>query len=532
MADASRVGQRAGRPFHPGESPATHFRRLFPFASRRAPFIFRARMTPRPWLAATALFLVHSAFAQPGEIRKSLCRINNTAQEFNYRVPWLPGQMSGGSGTGWVVKKDRLMTNAHVVSNAKLLTVEKENDPKKYVATVEFIAHDCDLAQLKVEDPDFWKDTKPLALGGVPEIESAVTVYGYPIGGERMSVTKGIVSRVDFRTYSHSVMDSHLCIQIDAAINPGNSGGPVLMDGKVVGVAFQGFSGEVAQNVGYMIPTPVIGHFLKDIEDGHYDRYMDLSIGTFPLLNAGHRRALGLPDDNRGVVVTSVGSASVCAGKLRPGDVLLKIDGIEVQSDGMVQIEGERMQMAEVAERKFKGDTVKFDVLRDGKPVAESVTFERAWPYIHQATSYDPPKYVVFGGLLFQPMNRNLVAVYQFANPRIFHYFAHFIDQELYKERDEVIILTALLPDPINTYLEEFREGILNKVNGTVIRNMKQLAAALAKPADEYVLEFEGVGRPLVLQRSDLEAAHARIRSRYNVLQEQHLEDQATQEVR
>jgi len=484
------------------------------------------------WIAAASLFLVHSAFAQPNEIRKSICRINNTAQEFNYRVPWLPGQMSGGSGTGWVVKANRLMTNAHVVSNAKLLTVEKENDPKKYVATVEFIAHDCDLAQLKVEDPDFWKDTKPLDLGPVPEIESSVSVYGYPIGGERMSVTKGIVSRIDFRTYAHSVMDSHLCIQIDAAINPGNSGGPVMQQGKVVGVAFQGLGGADAQNVGYMIPTPVIGHFLKDIADGHYDRYMDLSIATFPLMNAAHRRALGLPEDDRGLAVTTVGSASVCAGKLRSGDVLLRIDGLDIQSDGMVQIEGERMQMAEVAERKYKGDKLKFEVWRDKKLVTEEVTFERAWPYTHQATSYEPPKYVVFGGLLFQPMNRNLVATYQFANLRVFHHFAHFIEEELYKERDEVIVLTALLPDPINTYLDEFREGIIRKVNGTAIRNVKELAAAFTKQADEYVIEFEGHGRPLVLQRTDLEAARERIRQRYNVLTEQFLGDDATKEAR
>ena len=484
------------------------------------------------WLAAASLFAVHAALAQPNEIRKSLCRINNTAQEFNYRVPWLPGQLGGGSGTGWVVKKDRVMTNAHVVSNAKLLTVEKENDPKKYVATVEFIAHDCDLAQLKVEDPDFWKETKPLDLGPVPEIESSVSVYGYPIGGERMSVTKGIVSRIDFRTYAHSVMDSHLCIQIDAAINPGNSGGPVMQQGKVVGVAFQGLGGADAQNVGYMIPTPVIRHFLKDIEDGHYDRYMDLSIATFPLQNAAHRRALGLPDGDRGLAVTTVGSASVCAGKLRSGDVLLKIDGLDIQSDGMVQIEGERMQMAEVAERKYKGDKVKFEVWRDKKFVTEEVTFDRAWPYTHQATSYEPPKYVVFGGLLFQPMNRNLVATYQFSNPRVFHHFAHFIEEETYKERDEVLVLTALLPDPINTYLEEFREGIVDKVNGTAIRNAKELAAALSKQADEYVIEFEGHGRPLVLQRTDLEAARDRIRQRYNVLQEQFLGDEATTEAR
>ena len=518
---------RWGRPVKTrsiAEVPHFPLSAAFPFASPALRVMFRARMT-RLLLPVISLIAAGSLFAQPGEIRKSLCRISNTAQEFNYRVPWLPGPMGGGSGTGWVVAKDRLMTNAHVVSNARLLTVEKESDPKKYVATVEHIAHDCDLALLKVEDAEFWKDTIPLAVGGVPEIESSVSVYGYPIGGERLSVTQGVVSRIDFRTYAHSVMDSHLTIQIDAAINPGNSGGPVLQGGKVVGVAFQGFSGDVAQNVGYMIPTPVIRHFLKDIEDGTYDRYMDLSIGTFPLLNAAHRRALGVPEDGRGVVVTSVGGASVCSGKLRVGDVLLKIDGLDIQSDGMVELEGERVMMAEVAERRYKGDKVKFEVLRDGKMVTEEVTFDRAWPFIQQATSYDPPRYLVFGGLLFQPMNRNLMVTYQFQNPRVFHYYAHFIEDELYKERDEVIMLTALLPDPINTYLDEFREGIVKQINGRAVRNLKELAAETAKPADEYVIEFEGIGRPLVLQRSDLDTARDRIRQRYRVLEEQFLGD-------
>ena len=465
--------------------------------------------------------------AQPNEVRKSLCRINNVAQEFNYRVPWLPGAQSGGSGTGWVVGENRLMTNAHVVSNARLLTVEKENDPKKYVASIEFIAHDCDLAILKVADPQFWKDTKVLALGEVPEIESSVAVFGYPIGGDRLSVTHGVVSRIDFRTYSHSVMDSHLCIQIDAAINPGNSGGPVMQDGKVVGVAFQGFSGDVAQNVGYMIPTPVVKHMLKDVSDGSYDRYMDLSIGTFPLQNPAHRRALGLPDDDRGVVVTTVASAGVCAGRLQVGDILLKLDGVDIESDGMVQFNGERVMMAEIAERKYKGDTVKFDVLRDGKPLQAVVNFDRAWPYLQQANSYEPPRYVVFGGLLFQPLNRNLLATYQFQSPRIMNVFTRFVEDEMYKERDEVVILTALLPDPLNTYLEEFREGILSTVDGKKVRNLREVSAALAEPRDQYVLEFEGIGRPVVLQRTEVDAARERIRKRYNVLKEQFLGEES-----
>ncbi len=481
---------------------------------------------PQPMkFLAFLLITAATLFAQPNEIRKSLCRVNNTAQEFNYRVPWLPGGMEGGSGTGWVVGKRRLMTNAHVVSNARQLTVEKENDPKKYVAEVEFIGHDCDLAILKVADEGFWKDTRVLSIGGVPEIESMVQVYGYPIGGDRLSVTQGVVSRIDFSPYAHSAMDSHLTIQIDAAINPGNSGGPVLQKGAVVGVAFQGFSGDVAQNVGYMIPTPVVRHFLKDIEDGHYDRYMDLAVGTFPLQNATHRRALGLKEDDRGVVVTSIGEASVCHGKLKLGDVLLRVDGIDIQSDGMIVLGGERVMMAEVGERKFKGDSVKFDILRDGKAAKVDVTFTRAWPYIHQANSYDPPRYVTFGGLLFQPLNRNLMGAYKFSNPRLGYMYQHFIEDELYKERDEIVVLTALLPDTINTFMEEFREGIVEKLNGKKIRNLKELADAIAANGDQFVFEFNGIGRPLVLERKDVEAASDRIRKRYNVLREQFLGD-------
>lgn len=474
--------------------------------------------------ACAFLLLTAAASAQPSEVRKSIARINNTAQEANYRTPWLPGGMSGGSGTGWVIAPDRLLTNAHVVSNARFLTVEKENDPKKYIATVEHIAHDCDLAILKVQDPAFFKGTIPLALGGIPELESTVTVFGYPIGGDRMSVTQGVVSRVDFRTYTHSVVDSHLSIQIDAAINPGNSGGPVMQGGKVVGVAFQGFSGDVAQNVGYMIPTPVIQHFLDDVKDGHYDRYMDLSIGIANTLNPSMRKALGLANDDRGVMVSSVQSAGVCAGKLLVGDVLLAIDGRAIDSDGMLDLDGERVLMSEIAERKFLGATVKFSVMRGKLPMEVTVKFDRAWPFTMLATQYDTqPPYVLFGGLLFQPLSRNLLATYQFTSDRINYFYDFFISKEIYREYPEIVVLSAILPDPLNTYLGEFQQGIVEEINGQKIRSLKEAAEALAKPAEFYVIHFIGYGRPLVLERKAVEAARERIKGRYNVLSEQNL---------
>ena len=181
--------------------------------------------------------------------------------------------------------------------------------------------------------------------------------------------------------------------------------------------------------------------------------------------------------------------------------------------------------LAEVAERKFKGDVVKFDILRDGKPLKQAVEFHEPFAYTHQANSYSPPRYVVNAGLLFQPLNRNLMATYQFQNPRVMYYFTHFVDDELYKDRDETIVLTSLLPDPINTYLDEFREGIVKSVNGKQIRNIKELAAALEEKADRLLIEFEGIGRPLVLSTADVEAARERIRKRYNVQRESYIED-------
>ena len=482
-------------------------------------------MFQRTWqVILPTLLLAVPAFAQPNELRKSVARINTTAQEANYRIPWLPGNSGGGSGTGWVVEGDRLVTNAHVVSNARFITLEKENDPKKYVATVEHIAHDCDLALLKVEDPSFFKYTKPLAIGGIPELESTVSVFGYPIGGERMSVTQGVVSRVDFRTYAHSVVDSHLTIQIDAAINPGNSGGPVLQDGKVVGVAFQGYSGDVAQNVGYMIPTPVIKHFLKDIKDGKYDRYMDLSIGTFPAPNKAMRKALGLTDDDRGVMVTNVSSGGVAAGILKKGDVILSIDGLNVASDGFVDLEGERVPMAEVAERKYLGDAAKFSILREAKPMEVEVKFTGAWQYNIQANRYDEqPAYVLLGGLLFQPLSRNLMTAYTFQNPRIDYFFEYYISKEIYEEHPEIIVLTSILADPLNTYLGEFREQIVDEINERKIKTLKDVAAAFAEKPEFYVIKFIGAGRPLVLERAAVEAARERIKTRYNVTEEQNL---------
>lgn len=458
------------------------------------------------------------------EVAESLVRIEATSQEPNYKAPWSPGEVSSGVGAGFIVQGDRILTNAHVVSNASFLTVNKEGDPKPYAAKVLYVAHDCDLALLSVDKAEFFNGTTALELGDIPAIESLVSVYGYPIGGKRLSVTRGIVSRIDFQTYSHSGMDSHLTIQIDAAINPGNSGGPVMQKGKVVGVAFQGYSGDVAQNVGYMIPTPVVKRFFKDVEDGRYDRYVDLALTDFSLFNPAARRALGLKVDDVGVWVGTVYGGGPSDGLIKPGDVLMAIDGLRISSDGMIDIDGGTVPFTEIVERKFKGDSIVLDILRGGQPQQVHIPLKESWPFSLQSKAYDEkPQFVVFGGLVFQPVDKNFMDAYKPGNLRLDYLFDFFVEDEIYRERPQLVVLSNILADAVNAYAKDFLFGVVDEINGQKIRRISDVASAFAKTSDYYVIQMLGIGRPLVLERKAVEEARSRILQRYGVTSEQYL---------
>jgi S1-C subfamily serine protease len=484
------------------------------------------RLMRRFCLSISLLFVaVAAAIAQPnGKVQQSVVRISANDLQPDYRAPWNAGALQRGTGAGFLIDGGRIMTNAHVVSNSRYLTVERENDPNKYPARVLFVAHDCDLALIEVASPEFQKNMVPLTFGGIPELESTVSAYGYPIGGQRMSVTTGIVSRIDFQLYTHSAIDQHLAIQISAQINPGNSGGPVMQNGKVVGVAFQGYSGDVAQGVAYMIPTPVINRFLKDVSDGRYDRYVDLGITYSKLQNPVQRRSLGLAEDDRGVLVNTVIAGSASDPHIKSGDVLLAIDDHPIASDSFVELEGARVEMPEVVERKFKGDKVKLDLLRDKKPMTVTVELGPLLPYLIQGHSYDVrPRFVLYGGLLFQPLSLDLMQAYQPQDLRLRHYFDFFVSEQIYLEHPEVIVLTNILADPINTYHAPYRGSIVNEINGQKIRTLDDLAKAFAQPAEQVVIRMVGDGPPLVLDTKEVEAARERIKTRYNVSREQNL---------
>ncbi|MBT3288759.1 MAG: trypsin-like serine protease [Victivallales bacterium] len=480
-------------------------------------------LLPRCAVTALAALLLASPLRAAdskalGHALRSVVRIQATTMEPDLRAPWNVGRVARGTGSGFVIDGNRIMTNAHVVSNARFLGLQRPDSPRITPATVKYIAHDCDLAVLQVEDKDFFKGLEPLVFGTVPQLHSTVATVGFPVGGQRMSVTRGVVSRIEFRPYTHSVLDAHLTIQTDAAINPGNSGGPVIQNGKVVGVAFQTLRASTAQNAAYMIPTPVIQRFLADIKDGSYDGYPELAIGTFRLTNKPARERLGLPMDNYGMLVTDVFPQGSSDGLLKRDDVLLKIDGHAILSDGQIKLEGEMVQMVEVVERKFVGDTVTFSVRRGDKEVEVKVPLKGAWFYRSRARQYDTlPRYLVYAGLVFQPLTLDFMRAYHPKQPPILDAYEFHTNERSYLERPEIVVLSNRLADPVNTHMDRFKMTIVEQVNGRKVGSLRELDDALSQPAERYVFTLKGEGVPLVLEADKVAAAQARIAKQYGI---------------
>ncbi len=470
---------------------------------------------------------LNAGLARPHE---SVILIRSVKQDYNYVTPWKRAPLSRVSGSGFIVAGNKILTNAHNVSNSRYVELRKENVAGRHVARAVFVAHDCDLAMLAVDDASFFEGTVALELAGIPKVNSTVSTYGFPVGGDRISVTEGVVSRVQMDTYVHSAADSHLVIQTDAAINPGNSGGPVIQDGKVVGVAFQGLTG--ADNIGYMIPTTVIRHFLDDVEDGQYHAFGSMGMIFYPgLHNPSYRDYLKVPPNEDGVVVLDTVMHSSLESVLKPADVMTRIDDYNIDNDGTVNVHGLRLSVSEIVESKQIGETTELTFYRQGKRMTATATVALNRPILERSRQYDrPPPYVCFAGLVFVPATRNFLETWGRQWPRdipfyLRYLYAHSMNLNEDRQRREYVVLSAIMPDEINSYADPFKSQVVDSINGVKIHGLGDVQKAFKQTAERfYEITFMGNNRILPIEAEKARQRHELILQKYHIPAEARLE--------
>lgn len=279
-------------------------------------------------------------------IEQSVTQIISDHIIMGYSTPWANIGANYTTGSGFCIeyeKKKYIMTNAHCVHNSSYIKIRKRSVQDTFLAEIIWIVYECDLALLDIKDAKFWQDIKPLKFGKMPNKLDKIFIYGYPYGGLNISITKGIVSRVQIVRYLYAV--DGIAIQVDAAINSGNSGGPAInKDGDIVGIVFSSTVGIGVESMGYIIPPTIIDFFLRSF-NSHKSKNISFpgicgfDIKVQSMRNVPLRNYIGLPPDFTGILIMDVAPANVAAKYLQIGDVLMAINGYTIDNDGTMSLE-------------------------------------------------------------------------------------------------------------------------------------------------------------------------------------------------
>ncbi|KAK3030095.1 hypothetical protein RJ639_037643 [Escallonia herrerae] len=432
--------------------------------------------------------------------------------EPNFSLPWQRKRQYSSSSSGFVIAGRRVLANAHSVEHYTQVKLKKRGSDTKYVATVLAIGTECDIAMLTVDDDEFWGGMSPVEFGNLPALQDAVTVVGYPIGGDTISVTSGVVSRLEVLSYVHGSIEL-LGLQIDAAINAGNSGGPAFNDkGSCVGIAFQSLKHDDAENIGYVIPTPVILHFIQDYEkNGGYTGFPILGVEWQKMENPDLRMSMGMKADQKGVRIRRIDPTVPEFKVLKPSDIILSFDGVDIANDGTVPFRhGERIGFSYLVSQKYTGDMVAVKVLRNSEPHKFDIMLGTHRKLIPVHNKGRPPSYYIIAGFVFTTVS---VPYLRSEYGKDYGYDAPVkllvkLLHELPQSPDEqIIVVSQVLVADVNIGYEDIVNTQVYAFNGQPVKNLKSLASMVESCNDEFLkfdLDYQQI---VVLQTKTAKAA-------------------------
>ena len=427
--------------------------------------------------------------------------------------PWAKQAPRDGTGSGVVIEGNRILTNAHVVSYANQVEIQGNGSGDKLMATVVAISPGIDLAVLKLDDESFFKTHPPMVrANSLPEIKDAVLAYGFPTGGSSLAITKGIVSRIEYASYSNNT--SGLRVQIDAAINPGNSGGPAVAGDKMIGLAFSRLS--EAQNIGYIIPNEEVELFLKDIADGTYDGKYVMQDEVQKLENPALRKFLKLDSSVKGLIVHKPHKDDASY-PLKKWDIITHVGDAAVDDQGMVKVGTDlRLNMRYWIQKIASNDTVALTVRRDGKSLNIKLPVVTTLPQLIPDLNGAYPPYFVYGPLVFSKATTAFTAFLTTNASSMAAY--SYIRSPLVTRRSDppsadleelVVVSSPFFPHRLSTGYGNATASVILAINGTKVRSLSHLVTLLRDIKDDYVT-FESDnkgGETLVFPHKDMLAA-------------------------
>lgn len=481
-----------------------------------------AAETAEDEVSPAAAPIVLNPTSVPAPKNTSLVKVNVTSQPWNDRIPWLKGSPGARLGLGVLLEGNRILVTGQMVADATYIELELADSGKRIPAKVKGVDYEANLALLEAvgDAKTFFTGLQPMKLESKIAINDLLQTWQLGRVGDLivtpLQVNKVLTARYALETSLFLVYETIGIIRSEA-----NSFTlPVVKDGKLAGLLLRYDS---KNQIATVLPTPIIEHFLKDMDDGNgYQGFPSLGVEFQPTLDDQFREYLGMKEDQQGVYVSSVGKGGSAEGiGLKEGDIILEMNGYKIDSRGDYQHpEYGTLNMSHIVRgNSYVGDELKVKLLREGKEENLAGKLSRKAPedYIVPPYRFDRgPNYLIQGGLLFQELNlpflKSFGESWETSAPLHLVFAAKHLDDYEKEGKRKLVFLTASLPTRTTQGYEDMGGQIITKVNGKPINDLKDLDAAFKEAQDGiHTIEFEEYPRVIYLDAMTAESDNVRL---------------------
>lgn len=454
--------------------------------------------------------------------KRGVVLVRVTTVNVSYSMPWIRRPGRSFYVVGLVVPGGGILVSGNDVKDAGLIELRSHLSYRPVLARVERLDMEANLAILRPADPDFSRGLTALPPGKDPlpgQTVRAIRVDDtFNIYREDVSINE-VKATPDYGyTYLPSV--------IFRTSEQFNSGG-ILLDNTGI-AAFIEYSDKDKKSEA--TPISVIQSFIRNAAKEPYPGFVSHGFFLHDLVDPVQRQFYGLPDNDRGSLVSRVLPGTSAWGVLREKDILLSIDDVSLDNRGFYEDpELGRQEAAMLLARKngkirLPGESVRLRFIREGETV-EKVMKLRSYQGMAERIPWivkGQPDYYIESGFVFLelsvPYLREIFGPSW--NMRSGEYAYLFSTKRYYgiPGDDRIVVIAKVLPDSVNRGMEEWSPVTVVSVgrDGKEVRNLETMAHAF-ETGEGLVPVVLSDNRKIFIDLSDRDKVNSRILHRYGI---------------